>query len=208
MHRNTQRKLPAFVVALVIGTLLSGGASAGQADQLSNRHAEDSQFKPTANFSGRAEVGSKVHDWISSMIRPEANYTIPYSITVSGELAQVGFSGPEEIVALAKPQSLGASSVHSSSGSSKVNTYDPVDYIPSPSEPGTPGSDIGGTQCYTGFGSTFPAAHITYEWTWMQTDTNNSGGIDSGDQWGWHLTSYSVEFLAENISIDPESCQY
>lgn len=207
MRQCTQRELPIYIVTLIIGTLVAGCAWSSQANDPSDRGLRNSQFEPTAHYSGVAEVGTTVHEWISSMVRSDASYEIPYTITLSGDLARAGFSGPEEIALLAMPQRPGGS-LESGSGAWKENTWNPVDYIPSPSEPGTPGSVNGGTQCYTGFGSTFPAANIEYEWTWMQTDTNNNGQIDAGDQWGWHLTSFSVEFLAENISIDPESCNY
>lgn len=201
---HTISKLPfPRTLLLLAGMTLSAPTFSGEPRAL-EESSNDNQFANASKveYTGVAEVGSPVHDWISGMVPTTPNYAIPYAIEVSGELAREGFAGPEEFVLFAVPQPRQDGKQATGQEGSTTENWDPVELIPMPSEPGTEGSTNSGTQCGVMFGWPPQQANIDYTWEWRQSDSNGNGVIDPQDDWGWHLSEYTVNFPQEAQGID------
>lgn len=207
MNQNT-----ASFILLISGLLVAGHVVASEQSEFSasgQMHDVLPEFEKTSRveFSGVAIPGSAVHEWISSSVRVPLDHSVTYSIKLSGELARAGFLGPEDFASRALMQSYKGISTNSASlkvkrSGSTTQNWNPGAVIPMPDDDGTPGSRNSGTQCGVLFGWPPQVANIEYTWEWKRTDTNQNGQIDADDEYGWHLTSYSVNFPEQNASID------
>lgn len=203
MYHTISRMTFPRTLLLFVGMTFGAPAFSSEPGALEEASNEN-QFQNASKveYVGVAEVGSPVHDWISGMVPTTPDYSIPYTIEISGELAQEGFAGPEEFVLFAVPQPRHGGKRADGLEGSTTETWDPIEVIPMPSEPGTEGSTNSGTQCGVMFGWPPQQANVDYTWEWRQSDTNGNGVIDPQDDWGWHLWEYSVNFPEEAQSID------
>lgn len=203
MYQAVRSKAFFHLVLLIIGIALGTSAFSSELREVSDRHAgNEPGLGSVVKYSGMAQVGSAVHDWISRMVPTTPDYPIPYSIEIHGELAQAGFSGLEEFVALAESQPRNLGKKGGELEHSRKEGSSPVGIIPVPTKPGTPGSTNNGTACSVMFGESAQRADIDYEWAWMPTDTNSGGAADPATARDWHLTSYSVTFSEESTGMD------
>jgi hypothetical protein len=208
MGTNSLAKIVIPVVVLSTGMAWVSQAVSSEPAEWSDNADTITMVQPSVmKYTGLAQAGSPVHDWIGLRLSGEHDYAIPYSVEVSGPLAREATRGLEALLDRIEPvpgfyREKAGGPRTMALGDASVQTSDPFVAIPMPSDPGTAGSTNSGTACGVLFGHPPAFANIEYEWKWMQTDTNENGIIDDQDQWGWHLTSYVVNFPEDAQSLD------
>lgn len=152
------------------------------------------------SFSGIAKVESPVHEWISRSAGRDFGYAIPYEINYIDNEQGVQFTDVTDFVSwVGMP---GATNGFTTERFTSESPWDPEQSIPMPDSDGNPG-DVNSGCTVTAFGFPPRMARVEYTWKWLLQDTNRNGVQDNGEEYGWQLVSYAVNF-PEDVRTLPQ----